>query len=212
MYKRGSSFTIASILLSLTPFTGSQGALWLIGFRVVRGVGGALLLANSTAIPPMRSQRGGSGVGINMVAAIAGQFFGLVIGGLLADVDWRLIFWVTCRRPVRDDWAYLKLREVGAAPGSAWTGGATSRSPWADPRARGHHLRHPALRQRHSMGWSNPDRAPRLAVGGAARGVRDRASGRGADVQPALFRSASSLAGNVANFMISIGKRRPAVC
>src|SRR5262249_14176298 len=43
-------FTIASILLSLTPFTGSQGALWLIGFRVVQGVGGALLLANSTAI------------------------------------------------------------------------------------------------------------------------------------------------------------------
>ena len=43
-------FTLASILLSVEPFSGSAGAIWLIAFRVVQGVGGAMLMANSTAI------------------------------------------------------------------------------------------------------------------------------------------------------------------
>src|SRR5438105_12485993 len=43
-------FTVASIALSLTPFAGSSGAMWLILGRVVQGIGGALLMANSTAI------------------------------------------------------------------------------------------------------------------------------------------------------------------
>src|SRR6478736_871846 len=109
-------FTIASILLSLTPFTGSQGAIWLIGFRVVQGVGGALLLANSTAIltDAFPARQRGMAMGINMVAAIAGQFVGLVVGGLLADIDWRLVFWVNVPVGVFGTvWAYLKLREVG---------------------------------------------------------------------------------------------------
>ncbi len=123
-------FTIASILLSLTPFTGSQGALWLIGFRVVQGVGGALLLANSTAIltDAFPATQRGMAMGINMVAAIAGQFFGLVIGGLLADIDWRLIFWVNVPVGVFGTvWAYLKLREVGARREARmdWSGNIT---------------------------------------------------------------------------------------
>ena len=117
MYNAGFAiFTVASILLSLTPFTGSQGALWLIGFRVVQGVGGALLLANSTAIltDAFPATQRGMALGINMVAAIAGQFVGLVVGGMLADIDWRLIFWVNVPIGVFGTvWAYLKLREVG---------------------------------------------------------------------------------------------------
>ena len=40
-------FAIASVALSLDPLHGSGGALWLIGWRVVQGVGGAMLFANS---------------------------------------------------------------------------------------------------------------------------------------------------------------------
>jgi len=108
-------FTIASILLSLTPFTGSQGALWLIGFRVVQGVGGALLLANSTAIltDAFPAEQRGLALGVNQVAGIAGSFLGLVVGGVLAPVNWRLIFLVSV--PVGlfgTIWAYVKLRET----------------------------------------------------------------------------------------------------
>ena len=82
----------------------------------MQGVGGALLLANSTAIltDAFPATQRGMALGINMVAAIAGQFFGLVLGGLLADIDWRLIFWVNVPVGVFGTvWAYLKLQEVG---------------------------------------------------------------------------------------------------
>src|SRR5215471_17877072 len=43
MYNAGFAiFTAASIALSLTPWAGSAGAMWLIGFRVIQGIGGAL--------------------------------------------------------------------------------------------------------------------------------------------------------------------------
>ena len=89
-------FTFASILLSFDPFTGAHGALWFIGWRVVQAVGGSMLVANSTAIltdafPPIER---GMALGINQVAGLAGQFIGLVAGGLLAALDWRAVFWV----------------------------------------------------------------------------------------------------------------------
>ena len=63
--------------------TGTAGALWLIGFRVVQAVWAAMLMANSTAILtdsfPL-SQRG-MALGVNQVAAIAGSSIGLVVGG-----------------------------------------------------------------------------------------------------------------------------------
>jgi len=75
-------FTIASILLSIEPFQGGHGALWLIGFRVVQGVGGAMLMANSTAIltDAFSPNERGMALGINQVAALAGSFIGLVAG------------------------------------------------------------------------------------------------------------------------------------
>jgi EmrB/QacA subfamily drug resistance transporter len=90
-------FTIASIGCALAPNTGSAGALEIIGMRLVQGVGGAMLTANSTALitdafPP---ERRGFALGVNQVAALAGSFMGLVIGGLLSEWHWRAVFWVS---------------------------------------------------------------------------------------------------------------------
>jgi MFS family permease len=131
MYNAGFAiFTAASIALSLTPGHGSSAALWLIGFRVVQGVGGALLMANSTAILtdafPVTER--GMAMGVNMIAAIAGSFIGLVVGGILADIDWRLVFWVNVPFGLFGTvWAYLKLRELGTQKrtGIDWWGNLT---------------------------------------------------------------------------------------
>lgn len=110
-------FSISSIFLAATWFDGHAAALWLIGWRVVQGVGGAFLMANSSAIltdafPP--DQRG-LALGINSVAAIAGSFLGLIIGGLLAPINWHLIFLVSVPFGVIGTvWAYLKLEDRGA--------------------------------------------------------------------------------------------------
>ncbi len=109
-------FSLASLALSLCPWTGSHGAMWLIVWRVVQGVGGALIMANSTAILtdafPVKQR--GMAMGINMVAAIAGSFVGLIAGGFLADVHWRAVFWVNVPIGLFGTvWAYWKLREVG---------------------------------------------------------------------------------------------------
>jgi MFS family permease len=109
-------FTLASIALSLTPGHGGSAAMWLIGWRVVQGVGGALLMANSTAIltDAFKVEERGMAMGINMVAAIAGSFIGLIAGGLLAEVHWRLVFWVNVPFGIFGTaWAYLKLQETG---------------------------------------------------------------------------------------------------
>jgi MFS family permease len=109
-------FTVASAGLSLTPWGGPAGAMWLILGRVVQGVGGAMLMANSTAIltDAFPVEKRGMAMGINMIAGIMGSFIGLVLGGILADVHWRLVFWVNV--PVGlfgTVWAYAKLRELG---------------------------------------------------------------------------------------------------
>jgi MFS family permease len=109
-------FTLASIQLTLVPFTGRAGALWLIVGRIIQGVGAAFLVANSSAIltdafPP--NQRG-MALGINNVAAISGSFIGLVLGGVLAAISWRLVFLVSVPFGVFGTvWSYLKLKEIG---------------------------------------------------------------------------------------------------
>jgi MFS family permease len=109
-------FTVFSILLSITWMHGTTAALWLIVMRVGQGVGGALLFANSSAILTdafPRDQRG-LALGINSIAAIAGSFVGLVLGGVLAPVSWRLIFLVSVPIGiVATWWAYRSLRELG---------------------------------------------------------------------------------------------------
>ncbi len=44
-------FTLASILLSLDPLTGTHGAMWLIGWRFVQAFGGAMLMACTNRQP-----------------------------------------------------------------------------------------------------------------------------------------------------------------
>jgi MFS family permease len=109
-------YTTASLLLTVDWLTGRSGATYLIAFRVVQGIGAAFLLANSAAIltdafPP--HQRG-LALGINNIAGISGQFIGLLLGGLLGPIDWRLVFLVSV--PVGlfgTVWSYLKLEERG---------------------------------------------------------------------------------------------------
>ena len=116
MYNLGFAiFTAASIALSLLPGQGDFAAMYLISVRIVQGIGGALIMANSTAMltdafPP---EQRGFALGINVVAAIGGQFIGLLIGGLLADSNWRLVFWINVPFGlVGTIWAYLKLHDA----------------------------------------------------------------------------------------------------
>lgn len=110
-------FTVGSLLCAATPNTGNVGAIELIVFRIIQGVGGAFLFANSAAIltdafPPRER---GKALGINMTAAIAGSLVGLVLGGVLALFDWRYIFLVSV--PVGalgTVWSYAKLKDISA--------------------------------------------------------------------------------------------------
>ncbi len=109
-------FTVFSILLSITWLHGGAGALWLIGMRVGQGVGGSLIFANSSAIltDAFPHHQRGLALGVNSIAAIAGSFLGLVLGGVLAPVEWRLVFLVSVPVGViATVWGYRSLRELG---------------------------------------------------------------------------------------------------
>jgi MFS family permease len=120
-------FTLASIALSLDPLTGTDGALWLIGFRFVQAFGGAMLMANAAAIltDAFPANQRGMALGINQIAGISGQFVGLLLGGLLAAWDWRLVFWVNVPFGLFGTvWAYKSLREISTTRRARidWTG------------------------------------------------------------------------------------------
>ncbi len=109
-------FTAAAVALSIDPFQLKAGALWLIGWRVVQGVGGAMLMATSSAIltDAFPANQRGMALGINQVAAVAGSFIGLVLGGLLSEWDWRAIFWVGVPIGLAGTiWAMRSLHELG---------------------------------------------------------------------------------------------------
>jgi EmrB/QacA subfamily drug resistance transporter len=117
MYNLGFAvFTIFSVLLAATPFQGSAGALWIVIMRVLQGVGGAFLFANANAIiaDAFPSNERGLALGINGVAAVGGSFIGLLLGGLLGPVSWRLVFLVSVPFGLFGTvWAYLKLQDSG---------------------------------------------------------------------------------------------------
>src|SRR3981081_28134 len=117
MYNLGFAvFTLFSILLSVTGLPGPAGALWIIIMRVFQGVGGAFLFANSTAIltDAFPQNERGKAMGINGIAAVGGSFLGLLLGGVLAPVEWRLVFLVSVPFGLFGTvWAYLKLRDNG---------------------------------------------------------------------------------------------------
>jgi EmrB/QacA subfamily drug resistance transporter len=107
-------FTIGSILLSVTPSTGDAGAIELIVFRIIQGVGAAFLFSNSGAIitDAFPENERGKALGINQIAFLAGSLIGLVLGGVLAVYDWRLVFLVSVPVGIVGTiWSYWKLKE-----------------------------------------------------------------------------------------------------
>ncbi|AKC40503.1 major facilitator superfamily [Mycolicibacterium phlei] len=123
-------FTVAAVVLSFDPFHYGGGAVWLIAWRVVQGVGGAMLMANSSAIltDAFPSTQRGLALGINQVAAVAGSFLGLLIGGVLSEWDWRAIFWVGVPLGLLGTvWSYRSLVEIDQpTPGKLdWAGTVT---------------------------------------------------------------------------------------
>ena len=123
-------FTVFSLLLSVTWMTGPPAAIWMIVMRIGQGVGGAFLFANSSAIltDAFPSDQRGMALGVNAVAGIAGSFIGLVVGGILGPIDWRLVFLVSV--PVGlfgTVWSWMKLEERGIRQqaGIDWWGNIT---------------------------------------------------------------------------------------
>jgi MFS family permease len=117
MYNLGFAiFTVGSLLCAVTWSTGPAGAIELIIFRVVQGIGSAFLFANSAAIltDAFPVEQRGMALGLNQVAGIAGTLLGILVGGLLAEIGWRWVFLVNVPIGVIGTvWAYLSLREIG---------------------------------------------------------------------------------------------------
>jgi len=204
-------FTVASIALAFTPNVGSAGALELIGLRIVQGVGGALLMANSMAILtdafPVRER--GMALGINQVAALAGSFMGLLIGGLLADSNWRAVFLVSVPFGIFGTvWGYLKLREVGQR--------GQGRFDWAGNLTFGIGLIAVLVGITygiqpyggHAMGWTSPLVLTLLLGGAALLGLFLLIEHRSSDplFHLDLFRIRAFSAGNLAGLLASISR------
>ena len=119
-------YTVASLLLAVDWMHGSAGALYLIGLRIVQGIGGACLLANAAAIitDAFPADQRGMALGINNIFGVSGVFIGVVLGGVLAPINWRLVFLISVPVGIFGTvWAYHSLRELSspqAAPIDWW--------------------------------------------------------------------------------------------
>jgi MFS family permease len=204
-------FTISSILLAVTWMSGDAAALWLIGWRVVQGIGGAFLMANSSAIltDAFPANQRGLALGINGVAAIAGSFLGLVVGGVLAPINWHWVFLVSVPFGVIGTiWAYLKLHDTSERHRARmdWAGNITfavgliavmvaityGLQPYGG----------------HSMGWTNPWVLSALLGGVAALVAFGVIETRVANplFNLSLFKIRIYTLGNIANLMASLGR------
>jgi MFS family permease len=204
-------FTFAAVALSFDPFHLDGGALWLIGWRVVQGVGGAMLMASSAAIltDAFPSNQRGMALGVNMVAAVSGSFLGLLIGGVLSEWDWRAIFWVGIPIGIAGTiWSVRSLHEIGVlTPGKLdWAGtisfgvgltvvltGITyGIQPYGG----------------HPTGWTSPWVLGSIAVGLLLLAAFCVIELRVAEpmVNVRLFKSTSFGMGNLAGFMSSMGR------
>ena len=204
-------FTLFSVLLAVTWLTGTAGAIWLITMRIGQGVGGAMLFANSSAIitDAFPAHQRGLGLGINNVAAISGSFIGLVLGGLLAPLEWHLVFLLSVPFGLLGTaWAYVKLEDRGVRTPAKidWLGNVTfavglililvgityGLLPYGG----------------HTMGWSSPVVLAEIFGGLAilvAFGIIETKV-----PQPmfrlSLFRIRAFSAGNVASFLASLSR------
>lgn len=204
-------FTVGSLLCALTPSVGTTGAVELIAFRMLQGLGGACLFANSIALLTdafPASQRGFS-LGINQIAFIAGNVVGVVLGGILAAVSWRLDFLISVPVGVFGSvWAYLALHEIGkrkAQPldlmGNVTFAGGLLALMFGLTEALTPYGNQP-------MGWSNPIIVLVLAAGAILLGafvlVETRVRYPLFDLQ--LYRIRDFLFGNIAAFLFSLAR------
>ena len=93
MYEAGFAvFVLGSLLCALSWNEGS-----IIGFRILQGIGGAFVTANSGAVIAdlyPREQRG-KAYGYNSIGWSLGAVLGIILGGLIVTyVSWRWIFWI----------------------------------------------------------------------------------------------------------------------
>ena len=212
MYNMGFAvFTVASIFLAVTWMHGTAAALWLIIWRIVQGIGGAFLFANSTAIltDAFPANQRGTALGMNSIAAIAGSFVGLILGGLLGPINWHLIFLVSV--PVGafgTVWAYFMLKDIGVRRRSRidWWGnilfavgliailvGITyGLLPYGG----------------HPMGWTNPWVLGAIFGGVAALVVFGYVETRVPEplFRLSLFRIRAFALGNLANLLMALGR------
>ena len=212
MYNAGFAvFSVFSVLLAVTWMHGTAGVLWLIVMRILQGVGGAMLMANSNAIitDAFPVEQRGLALGLNQVAGIAGSFLGLIIGGVLGPIDWRLVFLVSV--PVGlfgTVWAYLKLHDTGVRQParSDWWGNLTFAvglisvlvgitygiQPYAG----------------HTMGWTNP--AVLAAMGGGVLVLAIFCVVETKVAEPMfqlrLFRIRAFTAGDLASLLAALGR------
>jgi MFS family permease len=204
-------FTVAAVALSFDPFHLGGGAVWLIGWRVVQGIGGAMLMASSSAIltDAFPANQRGMALGVNMVSAVAGSFLGLLIGGFLSEWHWQAIFWVGVPIGIAGTiWSVRSLRELGVkTPGRLdWAGTTTfglgltilligityGIQPYGDA----------------PTGWTSPWVLGAIGLGLALLiafcFVELRVDSPMVDLR--LFRSASFGMGNLAGLMSSVGR------
>jgi MFS family permease len=212
MYNAGFAiFTIASVGLAIAWQTGVGAAIWMIAMRLVQGIGGALIMGNASAIiaDAFPAEQRGFALGINSVAALAGAFLGLVLGGVLAPIDWRLVFLVSVPFGLLGTvWAYAKLEdrsERHPAKIDLW-GNVTfavglvlilvSITDALQPY--GHH----------AMGWTNPWCYGKLIAGTVVLGLFAWIERRVADpmFRLELFRIRAFTAGNLATFLAAMGR------
>ncbi|AEV71867.1 arabinose efflux permease family protein [Mycolicibacterium rhodesiae NBB3] len=204
-------FTVAAIALSFDPFHLGGGAVWLIAWRVVQGVGGAMLMASSSAIltDAFPANQRGMALGVNMVAAVAGSFLGLLIGGFLSEIHWQAVFWVGVPIGVLGTvWSYRSLRELGSR--------TKGRLDWAGLLTFGLGLTILLVGITYGIqpygesttGWASPWVLGSIAVGllllVAFCSIELRAEAPMVDIR--LFKSASFGMGNLAGLMSSVGR------
>jgi MFS family permease len=204
-------FTVFSLLLSVTWMTGPPAAMWMIVMRIGQGVGGAFLFANSSAIltDAFPSDQRGMALGVNAVAGIAGSFIGLVVGGILGPIDWRLVFLVSV--PVGlfgTVWSWMKLEERGIRQQARidWWGNITFAlgliavlvaitygiQPYGG----------------HVLGWTNPRVAGAMVAGLALLAIFVVIEMRTEDpmFRLSLFRIRAFSFGNIATLLASLGR------
>ncbi|MGH3852710.1 MAG: MFS transporter [Pseudonocardiaceae bacterium] len=212
MYNAGFAvFTVFSVLLSVTWLRGTDGVLWMIIMRVLQGVGGAMLLANSNAIitDAFPVERRGLALGLNQVAGIAGSFLGLVLGGLLAPLEWHLVFLVSVPFGVFGTfWAYWKLRDTGIRrPGRLdWWGNLTFAVGLIAVMVGITYGIQPY--RGHTMGWTSPWVLAALVGGVAMLAIFCVVETRVAEpmFQLRLFRIRAFTAGNLASLLSGLGR------